>query len=242
MNGASRWLRSRGLVRVGVVAAILAVGAGAGSLAYATVVSTASVIHACVSKEVGIVRVAAKCRKTERALTWSSGVQQGPPGAQGPAGPQGAQGGQGATGATGAKGDTGAAGAAAVNRDVIGGGDSCTLNGGSMTEYLGMFGAGCAGNSEADAQLAMPATGALQELHATLSAAPGAGNSVTFTVRKNGTNTPVSCTISGAATACADAVNAVGFGTGDLISVQMTETGVPVNLITAGWTSQFIPS
>src|SRR5207247_2575200 len=84
-------------------------GAGAGSLAYATVVSTSSVIHACVSKEVGLVRVAAKCRTTERALTWSSGVQQAPAGPQGPAGAQGPQGGQGATGATGAKGDTGAA-------------------------------------------------------------------------------------------------------------------------------------
>lgn len=240
MNGASRWLRSRGLVRVGVVAAILAVGAGAGSLAYATVVSTASVIHACVSKEVGIVRVAAKCRKTERALSWSSGVQQGPPGAQGPAGPQGTQGGQGATGATGAKGDTGAAGAAAVNRDVIGGGDSCPLNGGSTTEYIGMFGANCAGASEADAQLALPASGTVQELHATVNQPLGAG-SIVFTVRKNGAGTPVTCTISGTATSCADSTHAVGFATGDLISVEMTETAVPAATV-AGWTSQFVPS
>lgn len=242
MNGASRWLRSRGLVRVGVVAAILAVGAGAGSLAYATVVSTASVIHACVSKEVGIVRVAAKCRKTERALTWSSGVQQGPPGAQGPAGPQGAQGGQGATGATGAKGDTGAAGAAAVNRDVIGGGDStCGTTGGGATDYVGMFGASCA-NSEAEAQLAMPASGTLQGLHATVAAAPGAGNSVAFTIRKNGASTPVTCVISNTATSCADAVNGVGFAVGDLISVQVAESGPVAANVAFGWTSQFIPS
>jgi hypothetical protein len=238
MNGASRWLlRSRGLVRVGVVAAILAVGAGAGSLAYATVVSSASVIHACVSKEVGVVRIASKCRTTERALTWSSSGTPGPAGAPGPAGPQGPQGSQGATGATGA---TGAAGAAAVNRDVIGGGDSCSLSGGSTTEYLGMFGANCAGTSEADSQLAMPASGTLQELHATLSTAPGAG-SVTFTVRKNGVSTPVTCTISGTATSCADPTHAIGFATGDLISVQMTETGVAA-LTVAGWTSQFVPS
>jgi Collagen triple helix repeat (20 copies) len=239
MNGASRWqLRPRRLVRVGVVAAILAVGAGAGSLAYATVVSSSSVIHACVSKEVGVVRIAAKCRTTERALTWSSSGTPGPAGSPGATGPQGPPGAPGATGATGAKGDTGAAG---VNRDVIGGGDSCALTGGSTTEYIGMFGANCAGTSEADAQLAMPAAGAVQELHATVDQAPGAG-SITFTVRKNGASTPVTCTISGTATSCADSVKAVGFATGDLISVQMTETGLPAATVVAGWTSQFVPS
>jgi hypothetical protein len=239
MNGASRWLlRSRGLVRVGVVAAILAVGAGAGSLAYATVVSSASIIHACVSKEVGVVRIASKCRTTERALTWSSSGTPGPAGAQGPAGPQGPQGSQRATGATGA---TGAAGAAAVNRDVIGGSDSCGLSGGGVSDYVGMFGAGCT-NTEAEAQLAMPASGTLQELHATLSAVPGAGNSVTFTVRKNGVSTPVTCTISDTAKSCADSANAVGFATGDLISVQVNASGPASATTVFGWTSQFVPS
>src|SRR5262245_19689964 len=240
MNGATRWqLRSRRLVRVGVVAAILAVGAGAGSFAYATVSSSAIIIHACVSKEVGLVRIATTCRKTERPLIWSNGggAQAGPVGPQGPAGPQGPQGPQGATGATGAKGDTGTAGG---NRDVIGGGDRCSLAG-NTTEYLGMFGASCAGTAEANAQLAMPANGTMQEFHATVDQAPGAG-SIVFTVRKNGANTPVSCTISGTARSCADSVNAVGFATGDLISVQMTETGLPATTVVAGWTSQFVPS
>jgi len=104
-----------------------------------------------------------------------------------------------------------------------------------------MFGADCAGTSEADAQLAMPAAGTVQELHATLDQAPG-GGSITFTLRKNGANTPVTCTISGTATSYADSVNAVGFATGDLISVQMTETGLPAAKVVAGWTSQLVPS
>jgi hypothetical protein len=224
---------------VGVVAAILAVGAGAGSLAYATVVSSASVIHACVSKQVRVVRIAAKCRTTERALTWSSSGTPGPAGPQGSTGPQGPQGATGATGATGAKGETGPAG---VNRDVIGGGDSCALTGGSTTEYIGMFGANCAGNNEADAQLAMPATGSVQELHATVDQPVGAGNTIVFTLRKNGASTSVACTISGTATSCSDPSDAVGFTTGDLISVQMTETGLPATTVVAGWTSQFVPS
>jgi hypothetical protein len=88
----------------------------------------------------------------------------------------------------------------------------------------------------------MPATGTVQELHATVVTAPGSGNSVTFTIRKNGTSTTVACTISGTGTSCADSVNAVGFSTGDLLSVQVTEsTGVPAT-IGIGWTSQFVPS
>ena len=104
-----------------------------------------------------------------------------------------------------------------------------------------MFGANCAAN-EAQSQLAMPANGTVQELHATLAAAPGASNSVTFTIRKNGISTPVTCTISGTGTSCADSVNAVGFTTGDLISVQVVQSaGVAANVV-FGWTSQFVPS
>jgi hypothetical protein len=72
--------------------------------------------------------------------------------------------------------------------------------------------------------------------------APGAGNSLTFTIRKNGASTSVSCTVSGTATSCADSNNAIGFSTGDLISVQIVQTaGVGANL-DYGWTSQFVPS
>jgi hypothetical protein len=125
---------------------------------------------------------------------------------------------------------------------VIGGGDSCALTGGSITEYIGMFGANCAGANEADAQLAMPSNGTVQELHATVDQPVGGGNSIVFTVRKNGASTPVTCTISGTARSCSDPSNAVGFTTGDLISVQMAETGLPATTVVAGWTSQFVPS
>ena len=124
---------------------------------------------------------------------------------------------------------------------MIGGGDSCGTTGSGATDYVGMFGANCAAN-EAQSQLAMPANGTVQELHATLAAAPGASNSVTFTIRKNGISTPVTCTISGTGTSCADSVNAVGFTTGDLISVQVVQSaGVAANVV-FGWTSQFVPS
>ena len=229
----------RALVRVAVVGVILGVGSGAGSLAYATIATSQSVIHACYGTASGVLRVASKCRKGEKAIILNNA---GPAGAQGPAGPPGAQGAQGATGATGATGAAGAAGAAAVNRDVIGGGGlSCSTTGSGATEYVGMFGANCTAN-EAESQLAMPANGTLQELHATLSAAPGTGNSVTFTIRKSATSTPVTCMISGAGTSCADSVNAIGFATGNPISVQVVRSaGVAANIV-FGWTAQFVPS
>ena len=88
----------------------------------------------------------------------------------------------------------------------------------------------------------MPANGTVQELHAALSAAPGTGNSVTFTIRKNGSSTPVTCAVTGTGTSCADSVNAIGFATGDLISVQVVRSAGVAASIVFGWTAQFVPS
>jgi hypothetical protein len=126
---------------------------------------------------------------------------------------------------------------------VIGGGDGgCGTFAGPTTDYVGMFGAGGCGSTEAQSQLAIPASGTIQELHASLASAPGSGNSVTFAIRKNGSSTGVACTISGSSTSCADSVNAVGSSTGDLISVQVTDTAGVIAGIDYGWTSQFVPS
>ncbi len=234
-----RQVHSRLLVRIGVVSAVLAAAAGAGSLAYATILVNQSVIHGCAARSGGALRLASKCGKNERAVTWNN---TGPAGARGATGLQGPAGSQGAAGATGATGATGAAGAAAVARDVIGGGDGgCGTLAGPATDWVGMFGAACE-NTEAEAQLPMPATGTIQEFHATMASAPGTGNSVTFTIRQNGSSTAVGCTISGSATSCADSVNAVGFSTGDLIDVRIDDTAGVVANIDYGWTSQFVPS
>jgi hypothetical protein len=227
----------RVIVRFAVVGVILVVAAGVGSLAYATLEANRSVIHGCyLQPGQGVLRIATKCRKGEKAISWDNTGPAGAAGAQGPAGPQGPQGAQGATGATGA------AGAAGVNRNVIGGGDGgCGTLAGPATDWVGMFGANCV-TTEAQSQLPMPAAGTVQELHATLSAAPGSGNSVTFTIRKNGASTAVACSISGTATSCSDPNNATGFSTGDLLSVQITDTAGVAADIHYGWTSQFVPS
>ena len=71
--------------------------------------TTNAVIHTCVNKKTGLVRIAAACRRGERSMSWNTEGARGANGAPGAAGPQGPAG---ALGAAGPKGDTGAPGAA----------------------------------------------------------------------------------------------------------------------------------
>ena len=82
---------------------------------------TSAVIHACVNKRTGVVRIvgaSARCRRGESAIAWNGqGVRgaAGEPGAagpQGPAGPAGAKGDTGKAGPAGAVGPAGPAGPA----------------------------------------------------------------------------------------------------------------------------------
>jgi len=73
--------------------------------------------------------------------------------------------------------------------------------------------------TEANAQESVIASGTVTAMKIQLSAAAGgAGTSYTFTVRKNGTNTDVSCQITGTATTCNDTGSA-SFAAGDLFSI-----------------------
>jgi hypothetical protein len=86
--------RARLPLLAGTAACLLAVGAG-----WAIAASTASnaTLRACASKKTGVLRLASRCKSSERRVTWNT---------VGPRGLRGLQGIQ------GAKGDTGAAGAA----------------------------------------------------------------------------------------------------------------------------------
>ena len=66
-------------------------------------------IHACVNKKTGLVRIVAACRRGESSMTWNAQGARGANGAPGAAGPQGPAG---PAGAAGPKGDAGAQGAA----------------------------------------------------------------------------------------------------------------------------------
>jgi hypothetical protein len=84
---------------VAIVALVLA----AGGITYAAT-SNESVIRACANKRSGALRIANRCKRNERRVTW--GVV-GPQGRQGVRGFTGARGFSGATGATGAAGKEG---------------------------------------------------------------------------------------------------------------------------------------
>jgi hypothetical protein len=74
--------------------------------------ATSAVIHACVKKKTGLVRIVAAsvtCRRGESPVAWNAQGARGAAGAAGAAGPQGPAG---PAGAAGPKGDTGAQGAA----------------------------------------------------------------------------------------------------------------------------------
>ena len=74
--------------------------------------ASSAVIHACVIKRTGLVRIvsaSAKCRRGESPMAWNAQGARGAVGAAGAAGPQGAAG---PAGAAGPKGDAGARGSA----------------------------------------------------------------------------------------------------------------------------------
>jgi hypothetical protein len=91
--------RARMPVIAVAAACLLAVGAG---WAIAASTTSSATLRACASKSNGALRLAAKCKSSERRVSWNT---------VGPRGPRGLQGIQGAKGDTGATGAAGAAGA-----------------------------------------------------------------------------------------------------------------------------------
>lgn len=113
-------MRSRRTL-VSATAVLITVGA-LGGAAPAGAATTPSVINACYSRLLGVLRVVtppfSNCLFTEAPLSWNTqgpagpAGSQGSPGPQGTQGPRGATGPQGATGAQGPQGDKGPAGPA----------------------------------------------------------------------------------------------------------------------------------
>ena len=140
----------------------------------------------------------------------------------GPAGPTGATG---ATGATGPAGLTGPRGADGSSGSAIGGNYPNAGN----NSFLIPWGVGTSA-TEANANVPLP-SGKAGKLVVSLAAAPGSGKSAAVTIRKNGVNSALSCTVSGTATACTDTVDSVTFSDGDLLSILYTETGAAASRI-----------
>ena len=116
-------------------------------------------------------------------------------------------------------------------------GPSLTLSG---TQYLPIGGGGLASTTETNVDLDSPAAASIQNFSVQMSAAPGVGNSVVFTWRKNAAGTTLTCTISGAsATNCSDTTHTITVAAADLLDIQAVTTGTIVGTPTLVMGTQF---
>lgn len=98
----------------------------------------------------------------------------------------------------------------------------------SGTQYLGAMGAeGIApSTTEEDHEQIVPTAGTFFNLNISLSTAPGAGTSRTFTLRNNAGDTSITCTISETDSTCRSAATAA-VAVGDEITYSSTVSGTP---------------
>ena len=90
--------------------------------------------------------------------------------------------------------------------------------GAATTHYLVAPGQAASGTVEAVLSVA-PRSGYGRNLRCFLGVAPGGADTVVVTARKNSANASVTCTISAAATNCADIVNVFAVAAGDRLSI-----------------------
>ena len=109
-------------------------------------------------------------------------------------------------------------------------GPSLTFTG---TAFFPIGGGGLSSTTEANVDLASPASATVKNFTVQLSAAPGTGNSIVFTWRANAASTAVTCTISGSATACSDLTHSFTASAGDLLDIQSVTTGTVLSASTA---------
>lgn len=99
-------------------------------------------------------------------------------------------------------------------------------------------GGGIPQTTEANVDVAAPSALTVTNLQVSVSAAPGAGNSYAITFRDAGSDTAVTCTISGAsATSCSDLTHSVNVAQGDLIDWKIVSAGTIVTTPTLTITS-----
>ncbi len=99
----------------------------------------------------------------------------------------------------------------------VSGGGSGVL--GVATLYLRSLGQAATGTTETDLLVA-PRAGTVRNLRCFLKIAPGGADTVINTVRVNGAAIVTTCTISGAATSCADTTNTSAVAAGNRISIE----------------------
>jgi hypothetical protein len=95
-------------------------------------------------------------------------------------------------------------------------------------------------NSAANTQAAMPTSGVIDHLYIDADNSAGSGT-VTVTLLKNGSSTALTATLTDPNTTATDLANSVSFSAGDLVGIEVTQTGTvdPINL---RWGVRFLPT
>jgi hypothetical protein len=117
-------------------------------------------------------------------------------------------------------GPQGPAGADGTSGSLLGGNYSNT----SDDTYLSPFNPSA--GSEENTNIPV-AAGTASKMFVNVGSPLGATQSVTITLRRNGVDTALSCTVAAGESSCTNVGSAVGFVDGDLFSVRYNETGNP---------------
>ncbi|MFA5746917.1 MAG: heparin lyase I family protein, partial [Candidatus Paceibacterota bacterium] len=124
------------------------------------------------------------------------------------------------------------------------GGDIDTPATAGATEYIGLMGDGLKvfDATEANVQQIMPTAGTLSDFKFKVKTAPGAGNSWTFTIRKNAADTDLSVSIAGTDTLSNLDEDQVSVSAGDEIAISAVGVSSPTAAGATYWTAKFTPS
>lgn len=125
-----------------------------------------------------------------------------------------------------------------VNGVAVGGGgmfgysdNGLTLT--AATRFVPVFGSGTPSTTENDYATKSPSATTVTNLQVNLSADPGSGQSLAVTLRKNGADTALTCTITGPLTppaaVCQDITHSVNLAQNDLIDWKVVTTGTYVS-------------
>ena len=117
------------------------------------------------------------------------------------------------------------------NSNVFGGSDSSATN----NYYQSISRSGGVYDISEEDRLVVGQSAVLKNFYMKLSTAPGAGNSQTFTLRKNNVNTSLSITISDTDTSGNDLTNQITISDGDILSIKNTQSGSPASSLAHYW-------
>jgi hypothetical protein len=106
------------------------------------------------------------------------------------------------------------------------------------TKFAGVATISTVTTDESEVQTLSPAAGmTAQNLSVRTTAAPGSGTSVTLTLRVDGADTSLACTVSGTGTTCSNTSASVTVAAGSPLAfkVSSTDAAVPVMSVLVGW-------